>query len=108
MITAKLWQVISIDLRSNLKSGAGIFIPEGHQLKENKGPTEEIRYAHLLNKVLPKEIRVIGWAPVPTPFSARFDCAQRKYHYYFPRGTLNIEVSIIIICHKFNHFHFQK
>ncbi len=33
--------------------------------------TVEIRYCHLLNKVLPPEIRVLAWCPVPRDFSAR-------------------------------------
>nr|CAG4650246.1 EOG090X083V [Sida crystallina] len=88
-------QVISIDLRSNLDSGLGVFIPEGRDVKSQEkgasGNEGEIRYAQLLNKVLPKEIRVIAWTPVSQSISARFDCQQRKYHYYFPKGNLNIE-----------------
>lgn len=83
-------QVISIDLRSNLTEGKGVYVPEGHQAK--LGTIDEIAYAGILNKVLPPEIRVIAWAPVKEGFSARFDCKQRTYHYYFPKATLNIEV----------------
>lgn len=32
---------------------------------------EEVDYAHVLNKALPPEIRVLGWAPVPDTFNAR-------------------------------------
>ena len=32
----------------------------------------EIRYVHILNKVLPAEIRVLAWCPVDVNFSARF------------------------------------
>nr|CAG4651076.1 EOG090X083V [Simocephalus serrulatus]SVE94307.1 EOG090X083V [Simocephalus serrulatus] len=82
-------QAVSIDLRSNLSEGKGVFIPEGHQPKvETKA---EIAYVGILNKVLPPEIRVIAWAPVSESISARFDCQKRTYHYYFPRATLNIE-----------------
>lgn len=85
-------QVISIDLRSNLDNGPGVFVPPGHELKPRTSESRrEIQYAHVLNKVLPTEIRVVGWAPVEQSFSARFDCKQRTYHYYFPRGDLNIE-----------------
>ena len=84
------FQVVSIDLRSNLAEGKGVFIPEGHQVKS--GITDEIAYVGILNKVLPPEIRVIAWAPVKESFSARFDCKQRTYHYYFPKASLNIEV----------------
>ena len=33
--------------------------------------TSEIRYCHILNKVLPPEIRCLAWVPVHTDFSAR-------------------------------------
>lgn len=81
---------MSIDLRSNLSEGKGVFIPEGHHPKIEV--TTEIAYVGILNKVLPPEIRVIAWAPVSQSMSARFDCQKRTYHYYFPKATLNIEV----------------
>ena len=31
----------------------------------------EINYCHILNKVLPPEIRVLAWCPVEPSFSAR-------------------------------------
>lgn len=77
-------QVISIDVRSR-------FEPKD-QLTDDavKG---EINYCLLLNKILPKEIRVISWMPLVTPtFSARFDCIGRTYKYFFPRGELNIDL----------------
>jgi tRNA pseudouridine(38-40) synthase len=46
-----------------------------------------------LNRVLPAEIRVIAWAPVRPDFSARFDCIEREYKYFFPKGDLDLEVS---------------
>nr|CAG4640959.1 EOG090X083V [Eulimnadia texana] len=84
-------QVISIDLRSNLASGKGVFIPDGHTVSQ-RAKEEEIQYAAILNKVLPHEIRVIGWAPAEPGFSARFDCKERVYRYFFPRGNLDIKV----------------
>jgi len=79
-------------LRSNLSEGKGVFIPDGHQAKV--GNTVEIDYVGILNKVLPPEIRMIAWAPINQSLSARFDCRQRTYHYYFPKANLNIEVNI--------------
>lgn len=38
-----------------------IFIAEG-----------EMDYVKILNKVLPKDIRIIGWSPVPMDFHARY------------------------------------
>ena len=54
---------------------------------------EEIHYSRILNGALPEGIRVIAWCPVGQSFSARFDCAGRTYHYYFPKSNLDIEVS---------------
>ena len=31
----------------------------------------EIQYCHMLNKVLPPQVRVLAWAPVNVEFSAR-------------------------------------
>jgi tRNA U38,U39,U40 pseudouridine synthase TruA len=55
---------------------------------------EELDYPKLLNRVLPPDIRVLAWCPTPPGFSARFDCKERTYKYFFPRGNLNIEVCI--------------
>ncbi|KAM4608183.1 tRNA pseudouridine(38/39) synthase isoform 2-T2 [Discoglossus pictus] len=69
-----LGQVISLDLRCS-QAGA-----------------PEIRYAHILNRVLPPDIRVLSWAVVPPSFSARFSCRSRTYRYLFPRAQLNVEM----------------
>ena len=55
----------------------------------------ELSYMHILNNVLPDEIRVLAWAPVGPDFSARFSCLQRTYKYFFPRGKLDIDVSFV-------------
>ncbi|XP_053551287.1 LOW QUALITY PROTEIN: tRNA pseudouridine(38/39) synthase [Bombina bombina] len=68
-----LGQVISLDLRRS---------PEG---------SAEIRYAHILNRVLPPDIRVLSWAVVPQTFSARFSCRSRTYRYLFPRAQLDVD-----------------
>ncbi|CAH1772759.1 unnamed protein product [Owenia fusiformis] len=86
-------QVISIDLRSNLSEGPGVIVPEGHNVSNKKGNgKEEIQYMKILNKVLPPEIRVLAWSPVEPDFSARFDCKERTYKYFFPRGDMDIEI----------------
>lgn len=33
---------------------------------------EEIDYVGILNKVLPNDIRVMGWCPAPNDLSARY------------------------------------
>ena len=53
---------------------------------------QEISYVHVLNKVLPDEIRVIAWAPVLPLFDARFSCLYRQYKYYFPASDMDVEM----------------
>lgn len=77
-------QVVSLDIRSRFEPKI--------QLTE-EGVTGEIDYCDLLNKVFPRQIRAIGWMPLITStFSARFDCEGRGYKYFFPRGTLDVEL----------------
>lgn len=52
---------------------------------------KEIRYCENMNRVLPKHIRCVAWLPLSNPnYSARFDCRERTYRYFFPRSNLNI------------------
>lgn len=52
---------------------------------------KEILYCENLNRVLPQDIRCIAWIPLSNPvYSARFDCRQRTYRYFFPRSNLDI------------------
>ncbi|KAG5859069.1 tRNA pseudouridine synthase [Encephalitozoon hellem] len=51
----------------------------------------EYKYDIMLNNHLPSDIRVIGWAPVPDTFNARFTCVQRQYRYYFHKEGLDID-----------------
>ncbi|KOC63618.1 tRNA pseudouridine(38/39) synthase, partial [Habropoda laboriosa] len=72
-------QVISLDVRSVLSA-------------ENQYKLEdELPYCKILNRLLPSNIRCIAWCPVPSDFSARFNCKFRMYKYFFPRGNLNID-----------------
>jgi len=45
-------------------------------------PEEELDYPFLLNKILPEEIRVLGWRPMPDSFHARFSTSYREYKYF--------------------------
>lgn len=96
-----LHQVISIDVRSKV-------IPED-QLTQS-GIKSEINYCALLNSALPKEIRCIAWRPLATPdYSARYDCVDRTYKYYFPRGNLDVTkmneaCKILVGTHNFRNF----
>ncbi|XP_060776350.1 tRNA pseudouridine(38/39) synthase isoform X2 [Neoarius graeffei] len=86
-------QVISIDLRSSQFSGLGVTVPAGVEPKAGSGAaTTELPYVKMLNRVLPPDIRALSWSPVPSGFSARFDCQSRTYRYYFPRGNLDVEL----------------
>ncbi|XP_057469979.1 uncharacterized protein LOC130758964 isoform X2 [Actinidia eriantha] len=82
-------QVISLFLRSNQKESewcnecSAKFVAK----EQNEG---EIDYVRILNRVLPKDIRIMGWCPASTDFSARFSCLRREYKYFFWRGNLNI------------------
>jgi len=84
-------QVISLDLRTALMDGEGVFAQEGFKGEGQQGKEEEIDYCTVLNRNLPAEIRVTGWAPAPRlDYSARFDCNSRTYHYYFPRALASV------------------
>ncbi|KAL5287672.1 PUS3 family protein [Megaselia abdita] len=76
-------QVISLNVRSKF--------PKTEQLNE-ENISKEIDYCTILNGVLPKNIQCLSWMPLKNPsYSARFDCVQRTYRYFFPKGNLNIE-----------------
>lgn len=85
-------QVITIDLRSNLKEGVGVIEYDGCKASERSQNLDiEIDYCKILNANLPPNIQILAWAPCPRPdFSARFDCISRTYKYYFPRGDLDL------------------
>lgn len=51
---------------------------------------DELPYTKLLNRVLPRDIRVLAWCPHPPPdFSARFSCREREYRYFFTNPCFN-------------------
>ncbi|XP_005378538.1 PREDICTED: tRNA pseudouridine(38/39) synthase [Chinchilla lanigera] len=81
-------QVISLDLRSQFPRNKD---SEDLNLKDGvNDDAKEIRYTHILNRVLPPDIRVLAWAPAEPSFSARFNCLERTYRYFFPRADLDI------------------
>ncbi|KAK3087246.1 hypothetical protein FSP39_003526 [Pinctada imbricata] len=102
-------QVISIDLRSNLLEGPGVKVREGGSAHERSGDkTTEIRYCHILNKVLPPEIRCLAWVPVNVDFSARFDCKKRTYKYYFPKANLDLKLMQDAACKLIGEHDFRN
>ena len=91
-------QVIGIRVRSNrpkdhnLAQESGVIVHDGHneeafethKLQDFDDIHDELPYPHLLNRVLPPDIRVLAWCPNPPQgFSARFSCRQRQYRYFF-------------------------
>ena len=85
-------QVVSLDVRTNLLQGDGVFTPDDYTGSGAGGKENEIDFCTVLNRNLPEDIRVTAWAPAPSlQFSARFDCEARSYKYYFPRAHLSIE-----------------
>lgn len=67
---------------------------DSHAHTRQGDTTTELPYMVMLNRNLPDDIRVLAWAPVGPDFSARFSCMQRTYKYFFPRGTLDIDVRV--------------
>jgi len=67
-------QVVALHLRSNLtQEDVGVVsLPSSEKLRGGKPKTTEIDYASILNGLLPDDIRIVGWAPVPLNFNARF------------------------------------
>ena len=88
-------QVITIDLRSNLLEGPGVYSYEGCRADERQRGDEdsEINYCKILNANLPPYIQILAWAPCKElDYSARFDCSARTYKYFFPRGDLDLDL----------------
>lgn len=68
-----------------------------------------LQYCKMLNRLLPEDIRIIGWCPVGEEMSARFDCTKRIYRYFFPKGNLDLMVmneaaQYLIGTHDFRNF----
>merc|ERR1719495_2296918 len=53
-------QVISLDLRTNLSEGEGIFAPDNYTGDNTNVKSSEIDYCHILNRNLPSDIAVIA------------------------------------------------
>jgi tRNA pseudouridine38/39 synthase len=77
--------------KSNNKSSSTTAPPSTTTTMEQK-TISELDYPKILNGVLPSSIRILGWCPVSSQFSARFSCSNRTYRYYFPHRT-NLDLS---------------
>jgi tRNA pseudouridine38/39 synthase len=90
-------QVIALRVRC---SNRPLQIPETGDDSGQQTETEppiEIRYIQVLNRILPASIRILAWSPVKAGFSARFNCRNRHYKYFFdslpsPTPPLNISL----------------
>ncbi|KAL3619776.1 hypothetical protein CASFOL_034688 [Castilleja foliolosa] len=91
-------QVISLFLRSNLKETAGSNGYSGHSFAEESF-SGEIDYVKILNRVLPNDIRVIGWSPAPTDFSARDHV--RTYHVMYKVQLFEQGIQVLLLERKF-------
>ncbi|CAB4068545.1 EPT1 [Lepeophtheirus salmonis] len=80
-------QVISIDVRTNLKEGIGVFDYPDCKADSRPDMPHEIDYIKIINSNLPPDIQLIAWTPAQNrELSARFDCKKRTYKYFFPFG----------------------
>ena len=87
-----LGQVVALRVRSNLIEGEGSIVPPASApMEPSKEARDEIDYCRVLNRVLPEDIRILGWHPVDSDFSARFSAAGRTHKYFFARGHLDVE-----------------
>ena len=101
-----LGQVLALRVRSNLVDGEGVIAPlhappsaarsspaaaDPPVAPPAAAPPMELDYCHLLNRVLPPDIRVTAWSPTDTQFSARFSATHRTYKYFFARAGLDVE-----------------
>ncbi|CAM0136681.1 unnamed protein product [Umbelopsis sp. WA50703] len=92
-----LGQVIGLNVRSNKPKD------------NNTDEFQEIAYIDTLNRILPRDIRIVAWSPAPKDFNARFDCISRTYKYFFSKGKLDLDLmrkaaSYLIGSHDFRNF----
>ncbi|KAI1388937.1 pseudouridine synthase [Hypoxylon trugodes] len=90
-------QVIAVRVRSNRplpkeapegeREDGGNVEGEGGAAEEKRefdDFTDELPYCRILNKLLPPDIRMLAWCPTTAAdFSARHDCRERQYRYFF-------------------------
>ncbi len=96
-----LGQVVALLLRSRGAAGDGA----------PPAPADELDYPAMLNRVLPADIRVLGWADAPPDFSARFSASFREYKYFLVArpGALDLPAmraaaAHLVGDHDFRHF----
>ena len=72
-------QVIALDVRSKKPPGSDgpSVVVDGDLMKDLE---TELPYVQILNRLLPPDIRVVAYTPVPEDFNARFSCKTQVYH----------------------------
>ncbi|KAI0832968.1 pseudouridine synthase [Hypoxylon sp. FL0890] len=75
-------QVITVRVRSNRPLPE--LETESAEADEFNDFADELPYCRMLNKLLPPDIKILAWCPqTPAGFSARHDCRERQYRYFF-------------------------
>ncbi|ORY94331.1 pseudouridine synthase [Lobosporangium transversale] len=77
--------------QEELESKAGVYYKNGVKRNKDGSVFGELAYLNIVNRLLPPDIRIVAWAPVPEDFNARFHCAWREYKYFFPKGIIDID-----------------
>ncbi|KAG0273950.1 tRNA pseudouridine synthase 3 [Linnemannia exigua] len=77
--------------QEELEAKAGVYWKRGIKRNKDGSVFGELAYLNIINRLLPPDIRIVAWAPVPEDFNARFHCSWRQYKYFFPKGIVNID-----------------
>ncbi|KAF8947082.1 tRNA pseudouridine synthase 3 [Haplosporangium gracile] len=77
--------------QEELEAKAGVYWKRGIKRNKDGSIFGELAYLNIVNRLLPPDIRIVAWAPVPEDFNARFHCSWRQYKYFFPKGIIDIE-----------------
>uniref|UniRef100_A0AC34RCD9 tRNA pseudouridine synthase n=1 Tax=Panagrolaimus sp. JU765 TaxID=591449 RepID=A0AC34RCD9_9BILA len=102
-------QVASVTVRSTDINGQEVYWNDDDFADKRIATTVELQYDHILNQVLPADIRILAWSPAKPDFNARYDCSSRSYIYLFPKGRLSIEkmqdaANLLLGLHDFRNF----
>lgn len=105
-------QVLSFRLRSSIPPEIPPDLIPKHpneSVEFNGQVYREMDYCTLLNKVLPADIRVLGWSEVTDEFNARFSSTYRRYRYFFVKRQLDIDLmheaaQSLVGVHNFQNF----
>lgn len=75
-------QVVALEVRSQARVD-----------QDSCDEASEYDYCAILNKILSREIRVLGWKTVERSFSARFSAKCREYKYFFVDQDFGLNLS---------------